>query len=420
MDCFCRQTKLTLLLVLIFYGGQQVLAKHPRQSVPFGNGLTSSAGMLLNTSPRGGVLPWCSVSLIRPDVVLSANHCVTSTHSGDTLKVFFPYEGIRDIDTESIRSFCSGSDKARGPNNSGGCSAWIDDLVIIRLSTPYSFLKPLKIGSASATGIGSKAGIACFGIEGANQSRYGIKHEGEMVISHCDHHGETANSDSVDSGRVLCFQFDRSIPGETGIGPFDSGGPMMSVNKDTGEETLIGVARGSLVIPGSTGDVRMAKYVNLTNPFYENWLVREVFSGTFNEPPLSVEKLITDEVRNLSPNEQADYSLDIRPSASRLIFTLNHEPGPSVFPNNLELQLPDKLKAMCDRYSSVEVCSVKEPAAGTYRVSVGWDMQCDLDGRCRNPVYDVVYQMTAIAVYDNVPGITDGNPAAGNEPYVSK
>jgi hypothetical protein len=376
--------------------------------------------MLLNTSPRGGVLPWCSLSLIRPDVVLSANHCVTSTHSGDTLKVFFPYEGIRDIDPESIRPFCSGSDKAKEPSNSEGCSAWIDDLVIFRLSTPYLFLRPLKIGSASTTGIGSKAGIAGFGIEGANQSRYGIKHEGEMVISHCDHHGETANSDSVDSGRVLCFKFDRLIPEETGIGPFDSGGPMISVNEETGEKTLIGVARGSLAIPGSTGDVRMAKYVNLTNSLYKNWLAGEVFSGNFNQPPLSVEMLVSDEVRNLSPNEQADYSLDIRPSASRLILTLNHEPGSSAFPNNLELQLPDKLKATCERYSSVEVCSVKQPAVGNYRVSVGWDMQCDLDGRCRNPVYDVVYQMTAIALYDNVPGMITGNPAAGNESHVIK
>ena len=414
MNRLCRDTWFMLPYILFFFSCQ-VFADESNGPVRVDPALVSSAGILLNASHGGKFMPWCTVSLTRSNTVLTANHCVTSIHAGDTLKVFFPYEGIRDVNLESSQTFCFESHKTEKQNDSEECSLWIDDLAILRLSTPYSLLRPLKLGSSSVTNIGSRASIAGFGSQDLNQYRYGTKHEGEIVISDCGHGSDPANSSSADNARALCFQFDRSDSDGASIGPFDSGGPMLSVHMESGEKTLIGVARSSDVITDSTGNIRMAKYVNLTDPFYRTWLAGEVFSDDFIPPDFLIDKLTTDKVQNLKPKDQADYSYHIGQSASRLILTLNHEPGPSMFPNNLDLKLPGSLQANCDRYDSVEVCSVENPAAGTYRVSVVWGKQCRSDGQCTDPIYDAAYQMTAIALYDNPFVSAVGNTGARNK-----
>jgi len=360
-------------------------------------------------------MPWCTVSLTRSDTVLTAYHCVTSTHTGDTLKVFFPYEGFKEVDLLSIEPFCRESRKPGKPNEPVGCSTQIDDLVILRLSSPYSLLQPLKLGQASSTSIGSIGSIEGFGLHDENSFEYGITHEGAVLLDHCDDLGDPVAGSSVGHGRALCFQFNWSNSEEGRIGPFDSGGPMFTTQGDTGKRALIGVARGSQAIYGAASDMRLAKYVNLTNPFYQRWLAEEVFSRSSTPSPLSIEKLFTGEVQNLKPGTQANFTFDIKRLASRLILTLNHEPGPSMFPNNLDLKLPDNLQATCDRYDSVEVCSVENPAAGTYRVSVVWGKQCRSDGQCTDPIYDAAYQMTAIALYDDPLISTVGDTGARNK-----
>ena len=395
--------------------GNLVFADGQKEPTRVHTALASSAGMLLNATPGGTVMPWCTVSLTRPNTVLTAYHCVTSTHAGDTLKVFFPYEGLREIDLASIEPFCPESQKSGIPNEPIGCSTRTDDLVILKLSAPYSLLQPLKPGQASGTTIGSKGSIAGFGFHDEDLFEYGIKHEGEILLDHCKDESIPVTASSTNQSRALCFRFDWSIPGEVGIGPFDSGGPMFYIHEETGEKMIIGVARGSRSIYDSVGDVRLAKYVNLTDPFYQKWLAEKVFSGNFTPSPFSIEILSTDEVRNLDPRTQVDFTFNIKRLASRLILTLNHEPGPSMFPNNLDLKLPDSLQATCDKYDSVEVCSVENPAAGTYRVSVVWGKQCRSDGKCRDPIYDAAYQMTAIALYDNSFVSTVGNTGARNK-----
>jgi hypothetical protein len=345
----------------------------------------------------------------------SARCRVTSTHSGDVLKVYFPYEGIREVDPDGIEPFCLESDgagKQRGPE---GCSAWTDDLVILGLSAPYLLIAPFKPGNASVAGIGSTGAIAGFGYQDMSLSSYGIVHEGEVVLSDCVSQGDPADSATTDHGRALCFLFDGSKPAETGIGPFDSGGPMYLTHEETGERILIGIARGSEAVPGSNGNLRMAKYVNLTDPFYRSWLTENAFSEDPIPPFFPVEKIYTDEVRQLKPNSTADYAFNVRQSTSRLILTLNHDPGSSGFPNNLDLQLPDGIEASCERHASVEVCYVESPLAGAYRMSVGWNERCGLVRKCAESNNEVAYQMTAIAVYDDISTPSGGTRAVGNE-----
>jgi hypothetical protein len=219
----------------------------------------------------------------------------------------------------------------------------------------------------------------------------------------------------VEHGRVLCFQFDGANPAETTIGPFDSGGPMYSTDEESGERTLIGIARGSEAVPGSNGELRMARYVDLTDPFYESWLAEHAFSESPVPKAFRVEKFYTDEVRELKADSTADYTFDVRESTIRLILTLNHDPGSSETSNNLDLKLPKDIDATCERHASVEVCHVENPPAGAYRLSVGWGEQCVLDVKCAESNDEVAYQMTAIAVYDDISTPSGGTRAVGNE-----
>lgn len=399
-----RRYRLTGLILLSAWGfctggaafvemRKEPAQKHAAPALP--------AGILLQVSPGGKAVIWCSVSLTRPDGVLTAFHCISSMHSGDALKVFFPYEGIREVDRGSIRPFCFESDQDGEQHGPETCSDWTDDLVVLELTAPYSLLQPFKLGVASAASNNSRAGITGFGYQDEELSRYGVAHRGETIISQCVAGGDPAAADSEENDRALCFRFDGTKPSEARIGPFDSGGPMFTVDAKTGEKNLVGVALGSEPIGGTDGAMRMARYVNLTDPYYRDWLASEAFSGNSVSAAFSIETLVEDDVRELQPGENDEYVLEVRKSSSRLILTLNHDPGPSLAPNNLDLKLPDSLEAICERHVSVEACSVEKPPAGRYRIRVGWGEICGPDGECGDPVHESAYQMTAIALYDS-------------------
>ena len=404
-----------LLSSLLLVTSNHAFAENLNETTRAQPALASSAGMLLIASPGGKFMPWCTVSMIQADKVITAFHCVTSTHVGDSLKVFFPYEGLRAVDLSSIKPFCKESPESGKPNEPFGCSMQTDDLVIFGITVPYSLLQPSIIGQASSISFGSKGTIEGFGLHNVNSFKYGIKHEGEIVMGSCEVNNDGDTATSAVQGRVLCFRFSPSDPSETGIGPFDSGGPMFSIHEETGEHTIIGVARGSQPIYGTNGEERMANYVNLTDSFYQNWLAEAAAPGNSVPTDFSIKMLAEDEVQILKPESSVDYTFDIGESCSRLILTLNHDPGPSMLLNNLDIQLPGNLESSCERHASVEVCTVENPPAGTYQVSVGWGKQCGLDGKCTDPNNDVAYQMTAIALYENPSVIIGGHSASGNE-----
>jgi hypothetical protein len=393
---------------LIFAGELTKLAQSSGMLLPYG-------GMLLKSSPQEEVKPWCTVALTRADTVLTAFHCITSLHAGDTLKVFFPYEGIREVDLGSIEPFCTESEETVRPDEPTGCSTWVDDLTVLSLSEPYDFLRPAQLGPASSTYAGSTGIISGFGFQGDSYSKYGLKHEGDVLLIDCNPADATSVADTVNQSRELCFQFSRSNPADTVISPIDSGAPMFIEAETGGARELVGIARGSQYIEGGDPGSRIARFVNLTHPFYQRWLSEKAFSPH----PMSVTGtpavLIRDATQVLGSSARDDYPLTIHESTQRLLMTLAHEPGAAGRPIDLDLQLPDSLEASCERHASVEVCSVENPQAGTYRISVGWGTQCEPDGNCVEPVYDVAYQMTAIALYDNPSAPQGGTPETGNE-----
>jgi hypothetical protein len=386
-----RQTWLILLSAWFYCGNGQLIAETPDEPKRIDDALVHPAGLLLNGSPGGQMMPWCSASLTRPDAVLTAFHCLSSIHSGDVLKVFFPYEGIREVDMNRIQPFCFESDRVEELFGPQGCSSRTDDLVVLGLKQSYSLLSTLKPAKQPTAGTGTVATVSGFGYQDTTLSIYGVAHGGNTVISECG---------PDDRGRALCFRYDTTDPRDTEIGPFDSGGPMYTVDPATGEQSLVGVAVGSEPVDGSGGTVQLARYVNLTDPYYRVWLAEEAFSENVSPAPYVVETLVRDNVRELQPGQEAVFALSIGESSKRLLLTLNHDPGPSLSPKNLDIQLPDSLEAACERHASVEVCTVENPPAGSYRFSVGWGESCSSDGVCRDSVNNSAYQVTAVALYD--------------------
>ncbi len=385
-----RQTWLMLISAWFCCGSGQLNAELPAEPIRADEALAQPTGLLLSGSPSGRMMPWCSASLTRPDAVLTAFHCLSSIHSGDVLKVFFPYEGIREVDMGRIQPFCFDSDRIEKHTGPEGCSTWVDDLVVLGLKQSYSLLSPLKPADRSTAGLGSEVTVSGFGYQDTTLSIYGVAHGGNAVISECG---------PDDQGRSLCFRYDTTDSGDTEIGPFDSGGPMFTVNQATGEQSLVGVAVGSEPVDGSSGAVQMARYVNLTDPFYRDWLAKKAFSGAVLAAPYVFETLVGDDVRELQPGQEDVFTLSIEESSERLLLTLNHDPGTSLLPNDLDILLPSSLDATCERYASVEVCTVENPPAGSYRISVGWSETCSVAGECVIPVNDSAYQVTAVALY---------------------
>lgn len=402
------QFLLSLSVVLACFG--QTLGKEPvrRDAARSQSALHPAAGLLLNTSPGGHMRPWCTVSLIGPDLVLSAYHCVTSTHTDDELKVFFPYEGLRDVLSSEIQPFCKVKDEQEFSYQSAVCSPSADDLVVLKLSSPYLFLKPTRIGEKSSLAKVDRVHIEGFGIHTAKIYEYGVKHRGDVYLSECGDPGQSGVKDKsyLSDGSEICFLFDETDKAQTRIGPFDSGGPMFLTRQDSDERTLVGVAIGTQRYEGKADDLRKAKYLNLTYPPYRSWLVSQLPAGEITPNSNSLDVLQIDSVRYLKPGSEDNFLLEIHNWSTSVLITLNHAPGPEMFPNDLMLIVPDDLSPICERHATLEVCLLKKRVPGSLLISVGHGKSCGEDGTCSDSLYKTAYQLTAVAIYDTPTGQT--------------
>jgi len=405
---FIVQFLLSLSLVLACFG--QTLGKEPvrMDAARSQSALHPSAGLLLNTSPGGHLRPWCTVSLISPDLALSAYHCVTSTHTDDELKVFFPYEGLRDVLSSEIKPFCKVKDEQGSSYDSEVCSPSAGDLVVLKLSSPYLYLQPTRIGDKSSLVKVDRVHIEGFGIHTAKLDEYGVKHCGDVYLSECGDPGQSGIEDKsyLREGSEICFLFDETDKAQTRIGPFDSGGPMFLTRQDSDERTLVGVAIGTQRYEGKGDDLRKAKYLNLTYPPYRRWLVSQLPAGEIIPSSNLLDVLQVDSVRYLKPGSEDNFLLEIHKWSTSVLITLNHAPGPEMFPNDLMLIVPDDLSPICERHATLEVCLLKKRGPGSLLISVGHGKSCGEDGICSDSLYKTAYQLTAVAIYDTPIGQT--------------
>lgn len=324
-------------------------------------------GMLLQGSSDGTYKPSCTVTLTAPDTVLTARHCVKDLN-GDKLKVYFPFEGIHEVALKengelNISIFCDQD------NNPVGCNTDIDDLAIIKLVPRYLTLPLAVRGDGSMENIGSQELIVGFGHSHTAQNAItsladdGIKRHGSIQLDQC-------NSDN--SGRSLCFDFGIEPSNSGEIGSFgnqsgDSGGPML--NTGSQPDSMVGVAN-KFDDEFSNSGQQEGIYVNITLPFYNEWL-----ASAYCTPPCNTFLGEATDVLALPFAQLSDQipDIEINPWVDLLVITMNHEVGlsSSLIDLDLILHWPQGITTPpCIKNIGVEVCSIPNPPPGTLSISV--------------------------------------------------
>ena len=338
-----------------------------------------SVGMLLGGQSEAAAYSRCTVTLTKPDTVVTARHCLAHSH-GDSFWVYFPYGGIRRVIDTGISFFCNDND----PN----CSIEVDDLAIVTLDAPYGILPPARVGSMdNASAPSQEAIIVGFGLSNPDLADYGIKRQGKVQLATCDVFAQ--------DGLSLCFEFLQELvpdqAGGNGVGIHancnnDSGGPMLTPATAFGER-LIGVASQ---LAGSCDSDGEGRYVNATNARYQDWL-KSAFCDPICARPanLVLSDLLAVPIEYLSETVPTrEHQIVVQDGTTSLVVTLNHGRGFFPFPNNLNLELPAVLNPTCVQFVEVEVCTVNAPAAGTYNATV-----TRVDGEAE-------YQLSAVAFAD--------------------
>jgi len=387
MICFCKSSFSVAACLLLAATNFAVLAKNGEDRV-FAHRKSDTlshpfVGILLKGDPDNSYWPHCTATLISHDQVLTARHCVKSLHGHD-LKVFFPFEGIGEISENGVSEFCEESNSR--------CSVRVDDLVLLKLSTPYTTLPTAQLGNPDDLHDSYEKSIVGFGLDDGTSSDNGIKREGRIVLNPCHKciPGDVQDNVPTDDHKSLCFSFGAKQAGRVGLSTIgnqdgDSGGPMLSTNVES--HSVIGIARESDWVCGEQNQ-KEGQYVNLTHPLYHEWLA-DAFCGPSCKVASreNVEKLLGIELAGLTHDDaQNDHQIIIKPNTKKLIVTMNHAVGGwDPEPGDLDIILD--FEAECTRYVGVEVCTVDKPDPGSHTVSV------------KRIHKTAAYQLTAIALY---------------------
>lgn len=365
--------------------------------------LAASVGMLLLQKWGEEPLPLCTISLVKPGIGLTALHCWEQVHGGDSLKVFFPYEGIRDVNLDTVKPFELSQQQSHA--NLAVFQPEVD-LVYMEFNKPYTFISPESVATGITVVPDSEGTVMGYGFNVEDQFDYGISREATVPLRSCVAGDSEDSSEQEITGQYLCFSYDPNDPDRIAMMAYDSGGPMFQSVVVTGTQVelaraIIGVAKGGKGVDVDGSGLAQAVYLNLGDPFYQPWLTSHVSSSatTTNSEYQLIEVLAEDPVMTMSPfTDQVDYTFNISTLARELIFTMNHQPGPEMFPDNLDLQLPSTSKPDCIQLPTVEVCRIRCPQSGVFELSVGWGTLEEPDGTPFTAQHDVEYQMTAVSL----------------------
>ena len=143
---------------------------------------------------------YCSATLIAPDVVLTAGHCVV-----DPVRAFLTTNG-------SVQATVSHTVKAQatfpGYDNAGGCPNTTLDIGLVKLAAPITGITPKKLGTAPA------AGTTCTAVG------FGRHVDGDQI--------DAAKKRSATSNVAPAVAPNLEVTAGTGLAAHgDSGGPLL-------------------------------------------------------------------------------------------------------------------------------------------------------------------------------------------------
>lgn len=195
-----------------------------------------------------GPLPWsaaigrldaqdgsCSATLIRPDVILTASHCLYGRGS-QTKITDFTFTPALDVGRERLKPVEVTEVLAMGwpitPDASGSLrGAPKDDWAVLRISPSISYVTPLPVEKIDVNGIyqrikkGSKLSHAGYGVYGASTGKRLQMRDDCHLIRNADEILEIGHDVIVNSCDVI---------------PGDSGGPIL-LTDPSGDHKVVGV-----------------------------------------------------------------------------------------------------------------------------------------------------------------------------------
>jgi hypothetical protein len=322
--------------------------------------------MLMKGDERHSFWPHCTVTLIKPGIALTARHCVQGLH-GLKLKLFFQFEGFREVDSSQILIFCNQTD--------ANCSRHLDDLAVIKFPVPLAIVSSASMSELSKMNSRTVATIVGFGGSDTYVSDNGIKRSGNVMLSECGSCRSTGAPPKWTTGfpSTICFDSTVRTSNTESVNwvssqPGDSGGPMLFY--DQGFHQLIGLARGTGWACSDEAHSE-SRFVNLLDPRFQEWLSGiSSDSNSISSKASRNEVLLAVESAMLDHEDPIDrYELEIGPLASKLIVTMNHSVG-GWNPAPADLDLLMEVNTDCTRFVGAEVCSIKNPTSGIVSMRV--------------------------------------------------
>ena len=191
---------------------------------------SAAIGRLDSEEARGS----CSATLVRPDTILTASHCLYGRGT-DIRIIDFAFTPALDAGRERIRAIPVTAVIAMGwpitPDATGDLDGPPkDDWAILRLSRPVDFVEPLPVEQISMTDLekrmasGATLSHAGFGV-------YGVGSGKRLQIR--DHCLLVDGDDNLHTGRNVIKNTCQVIPG-------DSGGPIL-LTEPGGARSVVGI-----------------------------------------------------------------------------------------------------------------------------------------------------------------------------------
>ena len=347
----------------------------------------AAAEPTLEPSPAGLLLirrneryrPHCTVILTRPNLVLTARHCIDGLEDPAELKVYFPSEGIRSAVPGGTQAFCLDG-RSTCPANNG-------DIARVLLDRPYHWIPLASLAAAPARASGSRRLVQGYGDSTATRTDRGLLLQGRVTLGDC-----VCARDSLSGSGVLCSRSTSAASeGEPpGLVNFSghSGAPLFSTVEPG--FVLHGMAN-QLARGCDENNTYENVYLDLASPEFSDWLSAVFCEGDCRDGKgAQREILLAVPEARVGAGRQSAWPVRIPSRVLELRVLMNHQVGP-VRPTpsmDLNVVMPGEIQAECVRHEGVESCHVSNPPPGAYSIGI--------QRKSGNPAY----QLTVVAIYE--------------------